>query len=677
MTEPSHGAMLDVPLLGTVGELGQSELRLARQFDELHQLIYARGGVRPTNAAIEEVSKLVYMRMWTSRISDGASLNENSLSKIFSRHHSAPDDDFVDLVKQAFVFANKHQTLAAQDLDGRPRSLWPVDEPFRMSDETVIRAAINLVEDVVSDQSRSVADPLGTAFDAFLSGRYDHAGGLGTYLTPSSIARSMAEVALSFCNPVDGWDITAPVVADPYCGTGRFLVAAFEALESRLGSATLDKLLNGGLLGADQSPGSAAKAALNLFLYGATSPLVFPVADSVTESDLDRLEGTLQLILTNPPFGGGKYSDAEGIERTRNRIPSLSRAKAIDPALACTIRAFELLRPGGILGIVLPDGIVDGRHFDEFLNSSSDATVVANISLPTSSFALSGTVAKTSAVFIKRTDHVRSKRTILARVEHVGFLRQAGKAAADPSGSDLPAVVEAVGRATTLNPLSAPFFVVSDKPLVASVATEAIVSLDPSRIDPGALAARERLNASGAIKLGEFLTTRRRQLQKKSDLPRPFLSVLHVDALGVASWHDADRYTPTTPGQIANKGEVLVSLLNPSKLRATVVPDEYDRVVCSSEFGVFVPNIDPYAVLGLLYQPDVQAQLRPLGRGTSSSRRRINPSDVLNLYVPALSSGELDALSETVSNAIDQVESGRRVLYSTYGLPSVIQTSDD
>ena len=80
--------------------------------------------------------------------------------------------------------------------------------------------------------ARSVADPLGTAFDALLAGRYDHAGGLGTYLTPSAVARMMAEVAMPLveASPVDG----RPGFGDPFCGTGRFLVALLAALPAEL-----------------------------------------------------------------------------------------------------------------------------------------------------------------------------------------------------------------------------------------------------------------------------------------------------------------------------------------------------------------------------------------------------------------------------------------------------------
>ena len=194
------------------------------------------------------------------------------------------------------------------------------------------------------------------------------------------------------------------------------------------------------------------------------------------------------------------------------------------------------------------------------------------------------------------------------------------------------------------------------------------MSLDPSRIDPVALASRSRLEQQGGVRLAEHLSSRRKQSQKVSDAGLSFVSVLHVDALGIVSWPDAEQYEPTTPGQIAHAGEILVSLLNPSKLRAAVIPQSRERVICSSEFGVFKPHVDPYAVLGLLYHPDVQAQLRPLGRGTSSSRRRISAGDVLDLVVPKLDPAELGALGAEVAAAMGKVEEGRSTLFRRYGI---------
>lgn len=648
-------ASLDTPLLGVSGHLADEELRLARAFTELHNLIYDVGGIKPTNAAIEEVAKLIALRLWAERAGTPAAAET---VRAFAGHNGDPTT-IVRTVKSAFVEMLTSESLTTVDTEGNLRPLWPTDEPLRLEQPRVLGQAMKIVEGMLEGPVR-VSDPLGTAFDAFLSGRYDHAGGLGTYLTPSAVARMMATVGLSLVE--DSVDSRTPTVIDPFCGTGRFLVAAYEVLVDRgVDPERLSVALNTALIGADQSTSAVAKSGLNLLLLGATRPTVFTVSDSISAHQLVEIEGSVDLVLTNPPFGGGKYSDKRGIDRTRNWFPSV-RGVSIDPALGGLALSLDLIRPGGVVAIVLPDGIVNGREFSTLLDRS-DLYVAASVSLPTATFALSGTVAKTSAVFIRKSSKI-GQRTVLARVNHVGFIRQAGKATRDPEGNELPLIAPLLAQGFQVPRHSDEVVSVSSEPLAASLPAVGVDNVDPARLDPDATQSRASLLRDGGIHLREVL-----RAQKTRRAPRraePFVSVLHVDAFGATDWTQAETYDPTTPGQIAEAGDILVSLLNPSKLRATVIPPNYPQVQCSLEFGVFRTAVDPYAVLALLYDSRVHVQLRPLGSGTSSSRRRISAEDVLDLVVPSLSSDEMAALGRSAKRAIDAIAEGRRTLHALY-----------
>src|SRR5690606_13075023 len=128
------------------------------------------------------------------------------------------------------------------------------------------------------------------------------------------------------------------------------------------------------------------------------------------------------------------------------------------------------------------------------------------VSLPTATFALSGTVAKTSALFLRRrgrSQTARSGTMALARVDHVGYLRQGGRATPDPGGNQLPALPRllAEGRASSVATVAT----VSRAPLVAVVAPDAVRHLDPARLDPAALEARQGATAAGGVELREYL----------------------------------------------------------------------------------------------------------------------------------------------------------------------------
>ena len=279
---------------------------------------------------------------------------------------------------------------------------------------------------------------------------------------------------------------------------------------------------------------------------------------------------------------------------------------------------------------------------------------MANVSLPTATFALSGTVAKTSAIFLRRGRPPR--RVGLARVDHVGYVRQAGRAAPDPHGCDLPAVSAAL-RAGLRADEPGTLVVLRTRPLVALVAPGH--PYDPSRLDPDALQARAAVMNAGGVELRDLLTAVRPRRCK--DIRRPYLSVLHLDDLGNVNWAEANEHTPSTPGILARGGELVVSLLNPARLRAAVIPEHLAEVQVSPEFGVFTPNDRPYAVLALLQSEAVRRQLAPLGRGTSSSRRRIEAEDVLSAMVPKLDDerrSELDATLRAAYAAVTDAAGG-------------------
>ena len=87
----------------------------------------------------------------------------------------------------------------------------------------------------------------------------------------------------------------------------------------------------------------------------------------------------------------------------------------IDPAVLFIDRYLQLLRPGGLLLIVLPDGVLcnsGDRYVREYIMGKKDektgqfvggkAIVKAVISLPSDTFKLSGTGAKTSILFLQK-----------------------------------------------------------------------------------------------------------------------------------------------------------------------------------------------------------------------------------------------------------------------------------
>jgi hypothetical protein len=168
---------------------------------------------------------------------------------------------------------------------------------------------------------------------------------------------------------------------------------------------------------------------------------------------------------------------------------------------------------------------------------------------------------------------------------------------------------------------------------------------------------------AGGVELRDLLTAVRPR--RCREIRCPYVSVLHLDDLGNVNWAEANGYTPSTPGFVARGGEVIVSLLNPARLRAAVIPEHLAEVQVSPEFGVFTAQDRPYAVLALLLSDAVRRQLAPLGRGTSSSRRRIEAEDVLSTIVPKLDDERRSELDATLRAAYATVADGQATLLRT------------
>ncbi len=639
--------------------MSAAPIELARELDGLHQLLYTRGGIRPSNAAVEELTKLLLLRIAAEREPDAVVPGFGSLADVMDRVPSRPDDS-IPRAKAAFRVANSLPSLSALLPSGEAQPVWPLDEPLRIARPDVLSEAVRILGGIELG-AVGASDPVGTAFDVFLRGKYEHAGGLGTYLTPEGVVELMVTVGLELLSAElvnDG----STLMGDPCCGSGRFLVGLLhEARRRGLGEGWLER--GGPLFGADQSASSVAMARVNLMAAGIRTPEVFVVGDSITDKQVSQQRGRFSLILTNPPFGDKKYDSAEGIEQTAYCFPILAGSLRVDPALAFVARCIELLAPGGIAGIILPDGIGDGRAMRELLLSRARLDlplgVEGVISLPPATFAPAGTTAKTSVTFLRKAPAESRKHVFLARADHVGFVMSKGSPACDPGGDDLPGIAEDIRRFIAHPDSWQP------SKRMATRRYADLGSLDASTLDEDAEAARGELKDAGGLEARTIL-----QFNGKRRSPvaggLPFVSVLHVDKLGAVDWDLAWTHRPVTPGQLAEPGELLVSLLNPGKFRAAVVPSRVGQVQCSAEFGVFRPDLDPYTALVLLQHPLVRRQIAPLGRGTSSSRRRIDAEDVLSLMLPPFDDSWASRAGEAARGHLEHIASARRGLRNLY-----------
>lgn len=227
----------------------------------------------------------------------------------------------------------------------------------------------------------------GAIYEAILEKNgQDRKSGAGQYFTPRALIKAMVDV-------VDP-KITE-TVADPACGTGGFLLAAFEHMKPQ--SKEVEKLQflkNHALFGADNTPLVVTLASMNLYLHDigtAKSPIV--CQDSLTVNYEDRL---YDVVLANPPFGT-RPQGAGDVSIIRTDF-----IKTSDNQVNFLQHIMSIVKTGGRVGVVLPDNVLtDGgatAKVREKLLKDFDLHTI--LRLPTGIFYANG--VKTNVLFFDK-----------------------------------------------------------------------------------------------------------------------------------------------------------------------------------------------------------------------------------------------------------------------------------
>ena len=252
---------------------------------------------------------------------------------------------------------------------------------------------------------QSDADFLGLFYENFLRYGYDN-NALGIVFTPRHITR--------FCVDLVGVGASDRVI-DIACGTGGFLVSAFDRMLTHAKGQPAREQVKSSIFGFDTNPTVWALATLNMFFRGDGK-------SNITNGDcfdhLNRAEvkGKFTRAFLNPPF-----SQKDEPERD-----------FIDAAL-------DTLEPGGVLCCVVKAGIFADRENSKWRDAFTKRhSVVGVISLPDDLFY--PTAAPTAILIAKA--HIptsASDQIFLARIVNDGYQKLKGKRVEGP-GSQLPEI---------------------------------------------------------------------------------------------------------------------------------------------------------------------------------------------------------------------------------------------
>ena len=390
--------------------------RFSESLNNCHNIIRDNDKLSP-EAAFDEISKVLFVKIRFER-------DEKTIftEDIYKRRRAGFDSLPVQPSPQYYQY-----------LFDEVKAYYHCDQIFEPNDRFRIREGSfgRIVKELEGFNLSTVSDDLkGMAFENFLGTTFR--GELGQFFTPRPIVKFMVSVL----DPQEDENIL-----DPCCGSGGFIIRAFDYIRKKILSESSNgkchdrilRLATECIYGIDANPRMARTAKMNMIMHGDGHSGVHH-HDGLVDCE-NIFEGRFDVILTNPPFGSkvskklfvttedvyvDEEKDLKYLEQYGG-IYAASRQKA-QSSVGKTIvsqyelgrsysqtevlfleRCIRLLRPGGRMGIVLPEGVMNNTNMEKVRQYVEDrAKILLIISLPKSVFVKSGADVKTSILFLRK-----------------------------------------------------------------------------------------------------------------------------------------------------------------------------------------------------------------------------------------------------------------------------------
>lgn len=425
-----------------------------------HNIIRNNDKLSP-EAAFDEISKILFIKIRYERDNTGAQIFSSKEFKnareSYEKYRPKDGEEFYQ-----FLFRQTKEDFKDDDL-------FDPNEVIRIR-ENSFEAIVKELE--IYNLSTTSDDVKGIAFEKFLGKTFR--GELGQFFTPRTIVDFMVEVL----DPQEG-----EILCDPCCGSGGFLIRAFEYVREKMENdiqdaklkikkdmfsdeyeslsesekemidekvndlfntlnfeldinnpnSRLRRLSFDCIFGTDANPRMSRTAKMNMIMHGDGHGGVHHNDGLLNVNGV--FDNRFDIILTNPPFGSrveknwkiteaDKYTDIDRIRKYQKRY-----GKAYDKALEqvnknigkpllglfktgsmSTLtevlfieRCLNLLKPGGRMGIVLPEGVLNNTNLQRVRDFvESQAKIILITSIPQDVFIASGATVKPSLLFFKK-----------------------------------------------------------------------------------------------------------------------------------------------------------------------------------------------------------------------------------------------------------------------------------
>ncbi len=245
----------------------------------------------------------------------------------------------------------------------------------------------------------STSDPIGDAFEVFVGSESQSRS--GQFFTP----RSVTDLLVKAIDPKPG-----ELIIDPACGAGGFLTSVARYWhEKGMSTEELSKFATDNFFGIDKDEYLVNLAKLHISLLTGGHPNILCGDSLALQSNLSSIRKKAEtegfdVLLANPPFGvrivaakpevldqfllARKWKFYSDLEKW---CPTTEIKTQVPPQVLFVERCLSLLKPGGRMGIVLPESILSNksyRYVVEYILEKS--SIQAVIGMPEALFKTSG-----------------------------------------------------------------------------------------------------------------------------------------------------------------------------------------------------------------------------------------------------------------------------------------------
>lgn len=364
-------------------------------FRKLYYHLYSNSSASRAERIISDISKLLLI------VLNKSSLNDSSINDFLSGKATA-NESLLPWIKSNYS------------------DVFDEGDRFGVDDQS-LRYGLASINDL--DLLNAPSHLLGDAFQALIGPNLR--GDKGQFFTPKSVVRCMIE-------------ILAPKekskVVDPACGTGGFLSEVSAYWQS-------NKLEQGSIVAIDKDKDLyiLSSALLNISNPSGTYTLNQNSLDMNLYANLPKESTPFEAdyVITNPPFGSKiPVKDEEilkqyqlgfnwNLDKENNRWVKTETLKSMqDPQTLFIELCIKFLKEGGLMGIVLPEGIFGNKtcgYIWDFIRSQGE--ILGLIDCPRTTFQ-PGTDTKTNILFFKKTAKPENTTTKIAVAINCGHDRR-------------------------------------------------------------------------------------------------------------------------------------------------------------------------------------------------------------------------------------------------------------